>query len=127
MRIGGRQIYALICAGALLLFGIAYEGVAWVPSGTFDLLKVALMFSAAVMIFMLAALTLSRVVIGLDAWRWVGELETMTEDGPPGIPADLLVITPRQAKDGLAHTAVYTEPETTQAIARWCKTRSLDD
>jgi len=125
MRIGGRQIYLLICASVLLLFWMAYKGPAWIPSGTFAVLNVALMYSAAIMIVMLAALTLSRVVIGFDAWRWVGELETMVEDGPPGIPSDLLVITPRQPKDGLSHTTVYTEPETTEAIAKWCKEHSI--
>ncbi len=120
MRIGGRQIYLLICASALLLFWMAYKDAAWIPAGTFTILNIALICSAAIMIVMLAALTLSRVLIGFDAWRWVGELETMIEDGPPGIASDLLVITPRQPKDGLSHTAVYTEPETTQAIAEWC-------
>jgi len=121
MRIGGRQIYLLICVSALLLFWMAYRGVAWIPSSAFSILNVALMCSAAIMVVMLAALTLSRIVIGFDAWRWVGELETMIEDGPPGIASDLLVITPRQSEYGLAHTAVYTEPETTDAIANWCK------
>ena len=121
MRIGGKQIYALICAGAILLSWMEYQEVTWVPSGILSFVNTALIYSAGVMVVMLAALTFSRVAIGFDAWRWVGELETMIEDGPPGIPSELLVISPRQPKDGLSHTAVYTEPETTNAIANWCK------
>lgn len=124
MRLGGRQLYILIFIGALLFSSMAYRGVGWVQTDLLSGLNFALMYSAAIMIVMLAALTLSRVVIGLDAWRWVGELETMIEDGPPGIHADLLVITPRQPKDGLSHTAVYSEPETTEAIAKWCAEHS---
>ena len=121
MRIGGKQIYALICAGAILLSWMEYQEVTWIPSGILSFVNAALIYSAGIMVVMLAALTFSRVAIGFDAWRWVGELETMIEDGPPGIPSELLVISPRQPKDGLSHTAVYTEPETTNAIANWCK------
>ena len=121
IRIGGKQIYVLICFLALLLLWMAYIGVQWIPVGTVAFLSNALMISASLMVFMLAALTLSRVAVGLDAWRWVGELETMIEDGPPGMKSELVVITPRRPIGALSHTSIFYETETTDAIADWCQ------
>jgi len=121
IRIGGRQIYALIFISALILLCMAYIGMQWIPAGTISFLSAALMISASLMVLMLAALTVSRVAVGLDAWRWVGELETMIEDGPPGIKSELVVITPRRPVGGLSHTTIFYETETTQAIANWCR------
>lgn len=121
MRIGGKQIYGLICLTALILLWIAYIDVQWVPDGTISFLSSALIISALIMILMLASLTLSRIAVGLDAWRWVGELETMVEDGPPGVKSELVVITPRLPEGGLSHTAIFSESETTNAIADWCR------
>ena len=123
IRIGGKQIYVLICFIALLLLWMAYIGVQWIPEGTVSFLSSALMISASLMVFMLAALTVSRIAVGLDAWRWVGELETMVEDGPPGIKSDLVVITPKPLANGLSHTTIFYEKETTEAIAEWCSSK----
>jgi len=121
MRIGGKQIYGLICFGALILLWMAYLGVQWIPDGTLSFLSISLKISALVMVLMLAALTLSRVLVGLDAWRWVGELETRVEDGPPGIKSELVVITPRLPEGGLSHTRIFYESETANTIADWCR------
>jgi len=121
MRLGGRQIYGLLCAFALILLWMADRNFSWVPDNTLSVLSTALIASAVVMVVMLIILTVSRVLVGLDAWQWVGELETMIEDGPPGIKAELVVISPRLPVGGLSHTAVYSEPETTATIASWCE------
>ena len=121
MRASGRYIYALICIALLTLVVSSYAGLAILPDKAFSLLAIALVLSALIIVVMLMVLTVSRVAVGLDAWRWVGEIETMIEDGPPGIKSELMVIKPRHPKSGLSHTAVYSEPETTQAIADWCR------
>ena len=121
IRIGGKQIYVLICFISLLLLWMAYMGIQWIPDGTISFLSAALMISASIMVFMLATLTVSRVAVGLDAWRWVGELETMIEDGPPGIKSELVVITPRKPVRALSHISIFYETETTEAIANWCR------
>lgn len=121
MRIGGKQIYPLICAIILAVLLMAHIGMTWIPEGTISLLNASLIILSAIMVVMLMALTLSRTLVGLDAWHWVGEIETMVEDGPPGIKSELVVITPRQPEGGLSHSAVFSEPETITAIANWCR------
>jgi len=121
MKIGGRQLYTLLCIGALVFLWMGYQNTDWMPDTILAFLNAALMGSAAIMVIMLIALSFSRISVGLDAWRWVGELETMVEDGPPGIKSELIVIQPRHPKHGLSHTGVYTEKETIDAIALWCK------
>ncbi len=120
MRIGGRQLYVFICAGVLALAFMAYRGSSMMPSFVLPLLNQGLMISASAMVLLLMALTVSRVFVGFDAWRWVGEIETMVEDGPPGIPSELVVILPR-TDNGLSHTGIYTDPETIDSIASWCE------
>jgi len=120
MRLGGRQIYLLICATAFTLFWVTYGGSDVAPSFVIPLLKQGLILSAAIMVVLLMALTVSRIFVGFDAWRWVGEIETMVEDGPPGITSDLVVIKPKSADIGLSHTSIYTQDETIDSIASWC-------
>lgn len=119
MRLGGRQIYLLICAVALTLAWMAYEGVDVVPDFIVPLLGNGLTISAAIMVILLMALTVSRIFVGFDSWRWVGEIETMVEDGPPGISSELVVIKPKEGHT-LSHTSIYSEDETIEAIYEWC-------
>lgn len=121
MRIGRRPIYAMACAVLLLFLWMAYLEVSWLPDSTFTILSTVLIISSGVMMVLLMALTVSRVFIGLDAWPWVGELETMIEDGPPGVKSELVVITPRQPEQGLSHTEIYQQKETIDAITKWCQ------
>lgn len=119
MRLGGRQIYLLICAVALTLAWMAYQRTAVVPDFVVPLLGTGLTVSAAIMVILLMALTVSRVFVGFDSWRWVGEIETMVEDGPPGITSELVVIKPKEGHQ-LSHTSIYSEQETIDAIYDWC-------
>jgi len=120
IKIAGQRLYTLMCLGALPLLWLGYQTADRIPGTVLSILNTVIIGSAASMVIMLMILTLSRVLVGLDAWRWVGELETMVEDGPPGITSELTVITQRQASKGLSHTSVYSEPETIRAIAQWC-------
>ncbi len=120
MRLGGRQIYLLVCAVALTVSWMAYQGSDMVPEFIVPLLKQGLIISAALMVILLMALTLSRIFVGFDAWRWVGEIETMVEDGPPGIAAEMVVSTPSGNGSGLSHTSIYESDETLEIIAKWC-------
>ncbi len=119
MKLGGRQIYLLICAAALTLAWMAYQGAGMVPDFIVPLLGNGLTASAAVMVVLLMALTVSRIFVGFDSWRWVGEIETMVEDGPPGITSELVVIKPKKGPK-LSHTSIYSEDETIEAIHKWC-------
>jgi len=121
MRLGSRQLYILICAVALTLAWMGYRGSDMVPSFIIPLLTQGLMLSAAIMVLLLMALTISRVFVGFDAWRWVGEIETMVEDGPPGIASELVVVLPRSMQ-GLSHTGIYSDAETINSIVNWCRT-----
>jgi len=115
MRLAGRQIFGIICAAALVLLWMAYRQFNWLPDNTFTVFSATLIGLSAITMMMLIAL------IGLDAWPWVGELETMIEDGPPGIKSELVVITPRQPVKGLSHTEVYSQQETIDTISTWCE------
>jgi len=121
MRIGGRHIYVLLCLSILALAWSAYRGFGWLPEDAFSILSTALIGIAALMVVMLMVLTLSRVFVGLDAWRWVGEIETMTEDGPPGVSSELKVLRPQAQKYGLSHTGIFTQAETIKVINTWCE------
>lgn len=121
MRIGGRQLYGLLCLGILVLAWSAYSGLNWLNDDALSIISSILIGLAAIMVLMLIVLTLSRISVGLDAWRWVGELETMTEDGPPGMTSELEVLTPRPAHSGLSHTGIFTQPETIEVINNWCQ------
>ncbi len=121
MRIGGRQLYVLLCLGLLLFAWSAYKNFTWVPNVSLSLLTTLLISLAGLMVVMLMALTLSRIFVGWDAWRWVGEIETMIEDGPPGVPAELTVLTPRLPERGLSHTGIFTQVETINVIHQWCQ------
>ncbi len=121
MRIGGRQLYILVCAGLLLFAWSAYQDFTWVPDISFALLNSLLIGVAAIMVVMLMALTISRTFVGWDAWRWVGEIETMIEDGPPGMQSELTVLTPRLPEQGLSHTALFTQADTIEVIQQWCE------
>lgn len=127
MRLGGQQLYLLVCAIALTLTWAAYRdaetGAAdLIPSFVLPLLSQGITLSAAIMVILLMALTLSRVFVGFDSWRWVGEIETMVEDGPPGITSDLVVIKPKSGHQ-LSHTNIYHEPETIDTIYQWCRSQ----
>lgn len=119
LKLGGRQLYVFICIAALLLAWMTYREADVVPEYLIPLLGQLMVASAAVMMILLMALTLSRVFIGLDSWRWVGEIETMVEDGPPGVPSDLVVLSPLEGSQ-LSHTNIYTRQETIDAIHAWC-------
>ena len=121
MRLGGGQLYLLVCAIAVYLAWVTtYKHAEQLPSFILPLLKQGLIASSVIMVILLMALTVSRILVGFDAWRWVGEIETMVEDGPPGIPADLIVSQPRTSDLKLSHTQIYNQPETIDAIHRWC-------
>ena len=121
MRLGGGQLYILVCAVALYLSWMAYKGSDMVPAFVLPALQKGLIISSAIMVVLLIALTISRIFVGFDAWRWVGEVETMVEDGPPGVPAELVVSRPSTSQLSLSHTHIYTQPETVEAIYQWCK------
>jgi len=120
VRLGSRQLYLLVCAVALTISWMAYRGSEMVPEFVIPMLKQGLIISAALMVVLLMALTLSRIFVGFDAWRWVGEIETMVEDGPPGIAAEMVVSTPSNNGAGLSHTSIYESDETLDIIAEWC-------
>lgn len=127
MKVGGRQLYVLSCLTTISISMIAYLGVGSMPQHTMSILNFLMITSSAIMTILLMSLTISRLSVGFDAWQWVGELETMIEDGPPGIKAELIVITPRHFKGGgLSHTAVYNEIEAIHAIATWCNDIAKD-
>lgn len=68
----------------------------------------------------------SRIVVGSDAIKWFGELETMTEESPPGLPASITTFAPldpsqAEGKAFLAHSRVYDRAETAPTIADWCR------
>ena len=121
MRLGGGQLYILVCAAALYLSWMAYKGSDMVPNFVFPALQKGLIISSAIMVVLLIALTISRIFVGFDAWRWVGEIETMVEDGPPGVPAELIVSRPSLSTLTLSHTHIYNQPETVEAIYKWCE------
>ena len=129
--LGAALLYGAIVLGLYLLLGWelatqpeagdTYHFIIGILAKLFGWLLVAV---AAVLLIMLVTITASRLFVGLDAWRWVGELETMVEDGPPGIDADLVVVPPstnRKRSSGLAHSEVYLRKETARSIAAWCK------
>ena len=120
MRLSGRQIVVLLGMALMLLVSSQYTEFDVLPDSLMDIFAAALVLTALLIMLMLMVLTVSRVGVGIDAWQWVGEIETMVEDGPPGIKSELVVIKPRQPKKGLSHTKIYTEPETTAAIHEWC-------
>ena len=121
MRIGGRKLNIFLCVGLLIFGWSSYRRFDWLPDHILVLLSSALICIAAIMVMMLVVLTLSRVFVGFDAWRWVGEIETMTEDGPPGITSEFEVLTPRPPNSGLSHTNIVTQQETISVINNWCE------
>ena len=121
MRIGGRQLYVLLCVGLIVFAWSIYRSFDWIPEHALSLLITIVIFIAALMVLMLIVLTVSRVFVGFDAWRWVGEIETMTEDGPPGMSSELEVLTPRVPQSGWSHTNIFMQAETVAVISQWCK------
>ena len=121
MRLGGGQLYLLVCAIAVYLAWVTtYKTAEQLPNLILPFLKQGLIASSVIMVILLMALTVSRILVGFDAWRWVGEIETMVEDGPPGIPADLIVSQPTPSNLKLSHTQIYNQPETIDTIHHWC-------
>lgn len=123
MRLSGQQIVVLLGIALTLLVSSQYSEFAVIPTSLIGAFGAALVFTALVIVVMLMVLTISRIGVGLDAWKWVGEIETMVEDGPPGIKSELVVLKPKQPKKGLSHTKIYTEQETTEAISAWCRSQ----
>ncbi len=83
-----------------------------------------LLLSLAAMLMLATAAT--RIVAGSDSIKWFGELETMSEESPPGLSAEIITLVPLDPSEAkgaafLSHSRVYARRETADAIEAWCR------